>query len=210
MLGGPRPDSGDLDRVLPERRRREFGKALEVECSLDDRDRQFAAITPLLAAESDLLELPVVEGRERPPAPAMARTRLSFVKAARAEANDTCCSRMMWTRVANPGLRSHRGGVPSRSTTRPRSGSAAASSAAARFRVLSGSGCERRVHASRQTDGGRVAVRARCARPRGSVVDGSPSKWRERTLRGPFLRSALRSSRATSRSPASTGRQKYP
>jgi hypothetical protein len=60
-------------------------------------------------------------GKSRP----VAATSRSY--AAFADASETCCSRMMWIRVWNPGSRAHSGGGPYVFTTTARSGSRAAS-----------------------------------------------------------------------------------
>src|SRR5450756_1319428 len=44
-------------------------------------------------------------------------------KAARADASETCCSRMIWTSVGKPGSRSHIGGAPRRARIADRSAS---------------------------------------------------------------------------------------
>src|SRR5512132_2977164 len=73
------------------------------------------------SSESDSVRKP--GGLMLPPSVASSRSN-----AARADASDTCCSRIRWMSVAYDGSRAQSGGVPYRSTDVARAGSAFASS----------------------------------------------------------------------------------
>ena len=109
---GPRPDPRQrrqrgVDLVVVERR-----QAVDVQRAVVDRRRERPRVARLLAAEPDGQELRVVEAEERSRASAGRPRARSRSNAACAEASETCCSRIRWTRVGKPGSRAHSGRRP--------------------------------------------------------------------------------------------------
>src|SRR5207244_11216825 len=96
-------DELEADRLVVER-----CEAGRTEVALDYRVGQRAHVTGLLPAEADRPQPRVVE-LQHPGGARRSDERLEPVVAARAEARETCCSRMICTRVPKPGSRAHSG-----------------------------------------------------------------------------------------------------
>ena len=92
-----------LEAASARRASSSVSEAVEVERARLDRRRQRPAVARLLAAEPDREQLRVREGRGIGRASAGRAACRSRSKAACADASETCCSRMMWSSVANPG-----------------------------------------------------------------------------------------------------------
>src|SRR4030095_15299930 len=89
--------------------------------------------------------------------------------AARADASDTCCSKIRWVRVANEGSRAQSGGGPKRSTEAASAGSAIANARAALRSVRRVRG---RMHPDVRSRGIALTVSRRSRCPVQAEVEG--------------------------------------
>ena len=101
----------------------------------ENRLRETATILGLLPAKSDSLERHIIEFEKSLGVSGETVASKRFI-AARADASDTCCSKMRWMSVGNPVLRVHMGGLPNSCSMRAKSGSRLRQNAQAALKVF--------------------------------------------------------------------------